>query len=62
MELVAIVTGLAIVEYFVFVVLCGQARGRYDVAAPSTTGDPTFERFYRSWSSSCPPSGCSPCT
>ena len=47
MELVAIVTGLAIVEYFVFVVLCGQARGRYDVAAPSTTGDPTFERFYR---------------
>jgi uncharacterized MAPEG superfamily protein len=47
MELVAIVAGLAIAEYFVFVVLCGQARGRYDVAAPSTTGNTTFERFYR---------------
>ncbi len=25
----------------------GRARGRYNVAAPATTGDPMFERVYR---------------
>ena len=47
MELVAIVAGLAILEYFVFVMLCGQARGRFGVVAPSTTGNASFERYYR---------------
>ena len=47
MELVAIVAGLAIFEYFVFVMLCGQARGRFGVVAPSTTGNASFERYYR---------------
>jgi uncharacterized membrane protein YecN with MAPEG domain len=44
---VAIVVALALLEYSVFVWLCGQARGRYDVAAPSTTGNTTYERYYR---------------
>jgi len=47
MSLVAIVAGLALVEYSVFMVMAGQARGRYGVAAPATTGDPTFERYLR---------------
>ena len=47
MESVAIVIGLALAEYSVFVWLCGQARGRQGVPAPSTTGDPTYERYFR---------------
>jgi uncharacterized membrane protein YecN with MAPEG domain len=47
MEIVAIVGALALVEYTVFVVLCGQARGRFGVAAPSTTGNVAFERRFR---------------
>jgi glutathione S-transferase len=47
MEVVAIVAALALLEYSVFVMLCGRARGRSGVAAPSTTGDPLFERYFR---------------
>ena len=47
MEIVAIVAALALVEYTAFVVLCGQARGRFGVAAPSTTGNTAFERRFR---------------
>jgi uncharacterized membrane protein YecN with MAPEG domain len=47
MEIVAIVAALALVEYTVFVVLCGQARGHYGVAAPSTSGNTAFERRFR---------------
>ncbi len=47
MELVAVVVGLALVEYFVMLMKCGQARGRLGVAAPSTTGNPEFERYFR---------------
>jgi glutathione S-transferase len=47
MTLVAIVAGLALLEYLVFMVMAGQARGRYGVVAPSTTGDLTFERYFR---------------
>ena len=47
MEWVAIVIGLALVEYSVFVWWCGQARGRQGVPAPSTVGDPIYERYYR---------------
>ncbi len=47
MELTAIVIGLALVEYVVFTMLCGRARGRCGVVAPATTGDPTFERYFR---------------
>ena len=44
---VAIVIALALLEYSVFVWMCGQARGRYDVPAPSTTGNTIYERYYR---------------
>lgn len=47
MQWVAIVAALAGIEYLVFVYLCGQARGRYGVAAPATAGDPAFERYFR---------------
>jgi len=47
MEWVAIVIGLALVEYSVFVWLCGQARGRQGVPAPATVGDPIYERYFR---------------
>lgn len=47
MPLVAIVAVLALIEYAVFVVMAGQARGRYGVAAPATTGHPRFERHFR---------------
>ncbi len=47
MELVALVTGLAVLQFFVFGLLVGRARGQYKVPAPATTGHPTFERFFR---------------
>ncbi len=47
MELVAVVISLALAEYFVILVKCGQARGRLGVAAPATTGNPEFERYFR---------------
>ena len=47
MALVEVVIGLALLEYLVFCWLCGQARARAGVPAPSTVGDPTFERYFR---------------
>ena len=47
MKLVSIVAALALVEYAVFFLLAGRARGRYGVAAPATTGHPIFERYFR---------------
>ncbi len=47
MEYVALVTGLALVEYVVIFFLTGRARDRYKVQAPATTGHPIFERYYR---------------
>lgn len=47
MELTAVVIGLALLEYAVITVLCGRARARCGVAAPATTGNPTFERYFR---------------
>ena len=45
--LVAIVTILALLLYFVMGLRVGQARSKYDVAAPATTGNPDFERLFR---------------
>jgi uncharacterized membrane protein YecN with MAPEG domain len=45
--LVSIVALLALIEYSVFVILAGQARGRFGVPAPATTGHPIFERYLR---------------
>jgi uncharacterized MAPEG superfamily protein len=47
MEPVALVLALALVEYFVFGLLVGRARGQYGVEAPATTGHPVFERYHR---------------
>ncbi len=47
MELTGIVIGIALIEYIVIVFLCGQARARSGVAAPSTSGNLEFERYFR---------------
>ncbi len=47
MELTAIVIALALIEYCVFTILCGRARVRCGVVAPATSGDPVFERYFR---------------
>jgi uncharacterized MAPEG superfamily protein len=47
MAWVEIVTLLALIELIVFGVLVSRARGAYGVAAPATTGNPIFERYYR---------------
>ncbi len=47
MDLVALVAGLAVAEYAVFTMLAGATRGRTGVPAPATTGDPTYERYFR---------------
>jgi uncharacterized MAPEG superfamily protein len=46
-EWVAVVAGLAVVEYLFFAMQTGLARGRYEVPAPAMTGHPVFERTYR---------------
>ncbi len=47
MTLVYVVMMLAVLEYFVFGLAVGAARGRLKVPAPATTGHPDFERTYR---------------
>ncbi len=47
MELVTIVIALALIEYSVFGILVGRARGKYGIDAPAITGNPIFERYYR---------------
>src|SRR5271157_3661014 len=42
-----IVTLLALLEYSILGVMVGQARQRYGVEAPATTGNPDFERYFR---------------
>jgi len=47
MELVAIVTALALLQVFVFAFQVGQARVKTGVRAPAMTGAPEFERACR---------------
>lgn len=47
MALVAIVTLLALAQYVVMGVRVGQARLRYGIEAPATSGHPVFERHFR---------------
>ena len=47
MNLVAFVVGLALIEFFVFGLLVGRARGTYGVPAPAISGHPVFERYMR---------------
>jgi glutathione S-transferase len=43
----ALITLIAIATYFYMGLRVGGARGKYNVAAPATTGDPIFERHFR---------------
>jgi glutathione S-transferase len=47
MNAVDIVAMLAVIQYLAFGTMVGQARGKYGVAAPATTGHEGFERMYR---------------
>lgn len=38
---------LAVLEFITFGMLVGRARGLYGVAAPATSGNEMFERYYR---------------
>ena len=47
MELLTIVTLLALLEFVYFGIRVGGARGKYEIDAPATTGNEMFERHYR---------------
>jgi len=47
MAYVTIIAMLALIEYQVFGIQVGAARGRGNVKAPAVTGDPAFERTFR---------------
>src|ERR1700679_3233987 len=47
MPLVQIVVGLALAQFLFFCFAVGKARGTYKVAAPATTGNEVFERYFR---------------
>jgi glutathione S-transferase len=47
MPYVAIVTVLALIEFFFFGFQVGRARTRYGVHAPASTGNEVFERYFR---------------
>lgn len=47
MELIAIVTVLALLQTFVFAFQVGQARVKYSVDAPATSGSDEFDRVFR---------------
>ena len=46
-ELPAIVTLVALLEYMFFTFRVGMSRGKYDVAAPAISGNPEWERIFR---------------
>ena len=47
MELPAIVTLVAVLEYMFFAFRVGFGREKYGVPAPATSGDPVWERMFR---------------
>ena len=47
MQYVTLVVIFALLEYMVFMMLTGKARAEHKVAAPATTGNEIFERYYR---------------
>ena len=44
---VEIVIALAVLEFVIFGIFVGRARGLYQVKAPATTGNEVFERYFR---------------
>jgi glutathione S-transferase len=47
MHYVALVGLLALLQYLVFGMLVGRARGKYGVKAPAIAGHEVFERYFR---------------
>jgi glutathione S-transferase len=47
MAWVSAIVLLALLHYMVVGAFVGAARGRYQIAAPATTGHPVFERWFR---------------
>ena len=47
MELVAIITILALMQFVFFGIRVGQMRGKHGVKAPDMTGNPEFMRMFR---------------
>ncbi|MGH1470471.1 MAG: MAPEG family protein [Cellvibrionaceae bacterium] len=47
MPLIAIVTTLLLLQFFIFGALVGKARAKTGVAAPAVSGDPIFESYFR---------------
>ena len=47
MSFVALVTLLLLLQYMVFTMMAGLARGKAGIKAPAMTGDETFERNLR---------------
>jgi glutathione S-transferase len=47
MALIELVTVLALLQFLYFGILVGNARERYSVKAPATTGNELFERYLR---------------
>ena len=47
MDLIATVSALMLLEYYIFGILVGTARSKTGIDAPATTGDPRLERILR---------------
>ena len=47
MELPALVTAAALLEYIFFTMRVGFSRDKYGVDAPATSGHPEWERYFR---------------
>lgn len=47
MQYVELIVIIAVIQYLFFGVMTGQAREKYGVKAPATTGEDGFERMYR---------------
>jgi len=47
MELLTVVTMLALLEFVYFGMKVGASRGKFGIKAPATTGNEIFERYYR---------------
>ena len=47
MEAIAVVTILALAQFYVFGFQVGQMRAKHGIKAPATTGHPEFERMFR---------------
>lgn len=47
MDILQLVSLLALMLYFILTFKVGLARGRFGIQAPATTGNADFERYYR---------------